>query len=157
MGGHGDEDVSTSFTSLNRMIRQYLTRKVCKISFRQSNHNVCPICKSFHYQVLLGEREKKDLLQQYNSAVRQRLAAATDKDNPAWALCGKGEELSDRDDVGNAVDDDVCDRDGQVGEEGYCCELPTIREENLDKCFLSPSWLTTSNNMCHAMQVLDDI
>lgn len=36
------------------------------------------------------------------------------------------------------MDDGVCDRDGQVEEEGYWCELRTINEECLDKCFLEP-------------------
>lgn len=48
-------------STLQRMIREYLESRNCEISFTQSDHNACPICKTLSYAILQFRKEKKVL------------------------------------------------------------------------------------------------
>lgn len=59
-----DEDVADepiSSSTLQRMINSYLRERNCNISFTQSDHNTCPICKILHYALLRFNYERKML------------------------------------------------------------------------------------------------
>lgn len=59
-----DDDVvdhPLSASTLKRMVDEYLESKKCTISFTQSDHNACPICKCLQYAILQFHHEKKIL------------------------------------------------------------------------------------------------
>ena len=54
-------DVVISPTTLQRMVKSYLDKQGCRISFNQADHNACPMCKSYHCEILFLHYEKKQL------------------------------------------------------------------------------------------------
>ena len=54
-------EVVISPTSMQRMIKSYLDKRGCRISFSQSDHNACPSCKSYYWEILFLYHEKKQL------------------------------------------------------------------------------------------------
>lgn len=47
-----DEEVKMSTSTMQRMINEYLDSRKLRISFKQTDHNACPNCKTLQYAVL---------------------------------------------------------------------------------------------------------
>ena len=55
------DEVIISPSSLQRMITAYLKSRDCRISFAQSDHNACPMCKGYQYEILRLHYEEKKI------------------------------------------------------------------------------------------------
>ena len=76
-------EASMSPSSLRRMVAGYLAKRGCRISFTQADHNACPTCKSFQYEILHLHYEEKQLKERV-TAVTQESLAAYEEEGPSF-------------------------------------------------------------------------